>query len=153
MNITSVLGCHQGESPRISQPGRVVKGCPPPSGIEEQNDDLGVPATVHLNGIIDALEMQFDESLSYLDLDSGQVVTVSEALLREAEEATRRRIFLTGRKTKGDAEQMKSTRPLKRLTSAPQQPAGAAISPLPGASIRLQIPRPDDTLQRTPDFT
>jgi hypothetical protein len=45
-----------------------------------------VPATVHLNDIIDALEMQFDESLSYLDLDSGQVVTVSEAFLREADE-------------------------------------------------------------------
>jgi hypothetical protein len=45
-----------------------------------------VPATVHLNDIIDALEMQFHESLSYLDLDSVQVVTVSEALLREAEE-------------------------------------------------------------------
>ena len=43
-------------------------------------------ATLHLNDIIDALEMQFDESLSYLDVDSGQVVTVSEALLREAEE-------------------------------------------------------------------
>jgi hypothetical protein len=45
-----------------------------------------MPATVHLNDIIDTLEMQFDESLSYLDLDSGQVVTVSEDLLREAEE-------------------------------------------------------------------
>ena len=45
-----------------------------------------MPATVHLNDIIDALEMQFDESLSYLDLDAGQVVTVSEDLLREAEE-------------------------------------------------------------------
>ena len=45
-----------------------------------------MPATVHLNDIIDALEMQLDESLSYLDLDAGQVVTVSEDLLRDAEE-------------------------------------------------------------------
>lgn len=67
-------------------PSRRLGGCPPPDGIEEQYDDLEVPATVHLNDIIDALEMQFDESLSYLDLDAGQVVTVSEDLLREAEE-------------------------------------------------------------------
>ncbi len=46
-----------------------------------------MPATVHLNDIIDALEMQFDEALSYLDLEAGQVVTVSEDLLREAEES------------------------------------------------------------------
>jgi hypothetical protein len=45
-----------------------------------------MPATVHLNDIIDDLEMQFEESLSYLEIDSGQVVTVSEDLLREAEE-------------------------------------------------------------------
>jgi hypothetical protein len=43
-------------------------------------------ATVHLNDVIEALEIQFDESLSYLDLDAGQVVTVSEDLLCEAEE-------------------------------------------------------------------
>ena len=45
-----------------------------------------MPATVHLSDIIDTLEMQFEESLSYLDLDAGQVVTVSEGLLHEAEE-------------------------------------------------------------------
>jgi hypothetical protein len=45
-----------------------------------------MPATVHLNDIIDALEMQFDDSFSYLDLDAGQVITLSEDLLREAEE-------------------------------------------------------------------
>jgi len=43
-----------------------------------------MPATVRLNDIV-ALEMQFDESPSYLDLDTGQVVTVSEDLLREAD--------------------------------------------------------------------
>jgi hypothetical protein len=41
---------------------------------------------VRLNDIVEALEMQFDESPSYLDLDTGQVVTVSEDLLRKAEE-------------------------------------------------------------------
>jgi hypothetical protein len=45
-----------------------------------------MPATIHLNDIIDALEMQLDESLSYWDLDAGQVVTVSADVLRDAEE-------------------------------------------------------------------
>ena len=45
-----------------------------------------MPAAVHLNDIIDALEMQSDESISYLDRDAGQVVVVSEEVLREAEE-------------------------------------------------------------------
>lgn len=42
--------------------------------------------TVRLNDIVEALEMQFDQTPSYLDLDTGQVVTVSEDLLRQAEE-------------------------------------------------------------------
>ena len=42
--------------------------------------------TVRLSDIVDALEMQFDESSSFLDLDTGQVETVSCDLLREAEE-------------------------------------------------------------------
>ncbi len=42
--------------------------------------------TVRLSDIFDALEMQFDESSSFLDLDTGQVETVSCDLLREAEE-------------------------------------------------------------------
>jgi len=45
-----------------------------------------MPVTVRLNDIVDALEMLIDESPSYLDLDTGQVVSVSEDLLREAEE-------------------------------------------------------------------
>jgi hypothetical protein len=57
-----------------------------PGGIAEQYDDLEMPATVQLNDIIDALEMQFDEMNSYLDLDAGEVVTVSDQLLSEAEE-------------------------------------------------------------------
>ena len=36
---------------------------PSPAGIEEQYDVLEVPATVHLNDVIDALEMQVDEAL------------------------------------------------------------------------------------------
>jgi len=46
-----------------------------------------MPATVCLKDIVDALEMQFDESSAFLDLDTGQVETVSHALLREAEDS------------------------------------------------------------------
>jgi hypothetical protein len=45
-----------------------------------------MPATVRVNDIVDALEMQMDESSSFLNLDTGQVETVSHELLREAEE-------------------------------------------------------------------
>jgi len=44
-------------------------------------------ATVRLTDIVDALEMQFDESPNFLDLDTGEVVTISTDLLREAEES------------------------------------------------------------------
>jgi hypothetical protein len=46
-----------------------------------------MPAIVRLNDIVDALEMQLDESSSYLDLDTGQVETVSHDLLGAAEES------------------------------------------------------------------
>jgi hypothetical protein len=46
-----------------------------------------MPATVRLNDIVDALEMQIDESSSFLDCDTGEVVTVSHDLLREVEES------------------------------------------------------------------
>lgn len=46
-----------------------------------------MPAAVRLNDIVDALEMQFDESSSFLDLDTGQVETVSRDLLSAAEES------------------------------------------------------------------
>ena len=46
-----------------------------------------MPANVRLSDIVDALEMQFDESSSFLDCDTGQVQTVSHDLLREAEES------------------------------------------------------------------
>jgi hypothetical protein len=45
-----------------------------------------MPATVKLNEIVDALEMQFDESSSFVDLDTGEVHTVSLDLLSQAEE-------------------------------------------------------------------
>ena len=44
-------------------------------------------ATVLLKDIIDALEMQFDEWSSFLDLDTGRVETVSNDLLGEADES------------------------------------------------------------------
>jgi hypothetical protein len=45
-----------------------------------------MPATVLLKAIVEALEMEFDESSSFLDLDTGRVETVSDALLRGAEQ-------------------------------------------------------------------
>jgi hypothetical protein len=36
-----------------------------------------MPASIRLDEIADALEVQFGESSSYLDLDTGHVVTVS----------------------------------------------------------------------------
>lgn len=42
-------------------------------------------AAVRLNDIIEALEIQLDESSSFLDRDTGQVETVSHDLLRAAE--------------------------------------------------------------------
>jgi hypothetical protein len=45
-----------------------------------------MPATARLNDIVEALEIQFDESLSFLDRDTGQVETASKELMSEAEE-------------------------------------------------------------------
>jgi hypothetical protein len=44
-----------------------------------------MPAAARLNDIIDALEMQFDESASFLDRETGEVEIVTDAILREAE--------------------------------------------------------------------
>jgi hypothetical protein len=44
-------------------------------------------ATVLLKDIIDALEMQFDESSSFLDLDTGRVESVSNDLLARADKS------------------------------------------------------------------
>lgn len=46
-----------------------------------------MPATVLLKDIVEELEMQFDERPSFVDLDSGEVVSVSQDLLRDAEDA------------------------------------------------------------------
>jgi hypothetical protein len=46
-----------------------------------------MPATACLKDIVDALEMQFDEAPSFFDRETGQVVTISLDLLREAEES------------------------------------------------------------------
>jgi hypothetical protein len=46
-----------------------------------------MPATARLSDIVDALQMQFDESPSFLDLDTGEVETVSRDLLLQAEES------------------------------------------------------------------
>ena len=67
--------------------GRYSHFGPLSDGSPERYDGLkSMPATVRLNDIVDALEMQLDESSSYLDLDTGQVETVSHDLLRAAEE-------------------------------------------------------------------
>jgi Uncharacterised protein family (UPF0158) len=44
-------------------------------------------ATVLLQDIVDALEMQLDESSSFLDLDTGRVETVSNEFLGEPDES------------------------------------------------------------------
>lgn len=46
-----------------------------------------MPATVLLKEIVETLEMQLDKRSSFLDLDTRQIETVSDVLLREAEEA------------------------------------------------------------------
>jgi hypothetical protein len=61
--------------------GHTTAGAKAVDGVE------AMPVTVRLKDIVDALGMQFDESSSFLDLDSGQVEIVSTALLNEAEES------------------------------------------------------------------
>ena len=53
-----------------------------------------MPTTVHLNDIVDVLEMQFDDSSSFLDRETGQVAAVSHVLLREIEESGDENSFL-----------------------------------------------------------
>ena len=63
-----------------------------------------MPATVLLKDIVDELEMQFDEWPSFVDLDTGEVHSVSQDLLREAEDSENEDgnwIFPIGRKTNG----------------------------------------------------
>ena len=71
-----------------------------------------MPATVRLKEIVDALEMQFDESSAFLDLDFGRVETVSHALLRDAENsATRSRISYMAETRMGDCQANRFYRP------------------------------------------
>src|SRR3954466_14862358 len=44
-------------------------------------------AVVLLRDIVDALEMQLEESSSFLDPDTGRIETVSDDLLRQAKES------------------------------------------------------------------
>lgn len=46
-----------------------------------------MPATAKLNDIIEALEIQFDETPCFFDRETGKVETISVNLLREAEES------------------------------------------------------------------
>jgi hypothetical protein len=55
--------------------------------LEPYDDFEAMPASVRLRDILDALEVQFDEYSSFLDLETGQVETVSNALLHDAEES------------------------------------------------------------------
>jgi hypothetical protein len=45
-----------------------------------------MPATVRLNDIVEALEMQIDECSAFLDRNTGEVETVSDDLLRRADD-------------------------------------------------------------------
>jgi hypothetical protein len=64
-----------------------------------------MPATVKLKDIVDALDVQSDESTYFVDPDTGEVELVSKDLLREAEESgdddDEGRIFLHGRSRSG----------------------------------------------------
>jgi hypothetical protein len=76
-----------------------------------------MPATVRLKDIVDALEMQFDVSAAFLDLDTDQVETVSHALLREAEDSgDEERIFLHGKTRMGDCQANRFYQPLSSPT-------------------------------------
>jgi hypothetical protein len=55
------------------------------AGLEWQFESMS--GTVLLKDIVDALEMQFDEVSSFVDLDTGQVEPVSNTLLSEADES------------------------------------------------------------------
>jgi Uncharacterised protein family (UPF0158) len=48
---------------------------------------VDMSAAVRLNDIVEALEMQLDETAAFLNLDTGQVEIISEDLLGDAEEA------------------------------------------------------------------
>jgi len=55
---------------------------------EEQMARSNMSKTVLIQDIVDALDMQFDEYSSYVDLDTGKVETVAHDVLSEAEEGS-----------------------------------------------------------------
>lgn len=58
-----------------------------PRGPLDYQIPEAMPTTARLNDIVEALEIQFDESSSFLDRETGQVQTVAKDLLRETEES------------------------------------------------------------------
>jgi len=79
-----------------------------------------MPAAVLLKDIVDALEMQFDESSSYLDLDTGEVETVSRSLLSKAEDSIDAEPYLPGWQ-KGEWETAKRIISTDRFVKLPTQ--------------------------------
>lgn len=53
---------------------------------DRYHDLESMPAVVRLNDIVEILEVQFEESSSFLDRETGEVTIVSRELLLEAEE-------------------------------------------------------------------
>jgi hypothetical protein len=66
--------------------GERLRRAMPDAGINRYYGFEAMPVTVRLNDIVEALEMQFDESPSFLDRETGEVETISQDLLREAED-------------------------------------------------------------------
>jgi Uncharacterised protein family (UPF0158) len=64
-------------------------------------------ATVLLKDIVDALDMQFDEMRSFLDLETGQVHTVSRDEMRAVEESDE--------DEEGEEDEDEETKLLKRI--------------------------------------
>jgi hypothetical protein len=62
----------------------------------QSNDRRLTAVTVLLKDILEALEMQFDGSSSFLDLDTGRVETVSSDLLRQANESPDEEHYIPG---------------------------------------------------------
>ena len=76
-----------------------------------------MPATACLNDIIAALDMQIDESSSFLDRDTGRVETVSDALLEAAEDGQEPDLPPWQKQESKIAKQILSTNRFLRLPS------------------------------------
>jgi hypothetical protein len=55
--------------------------------VAAERTPITMAGTVKLKDIVDALEVQSDEHIYFVDLDSGEVELVSKDLLRDAEES------------------------------------------------------------------